>query len=537
MKNRKMKIGLSILIAMAFMLPASSVLADKDPIHGNVYEPDMPDAADYKDMELALDPAMAVKLDDVNSQTGDVMITDVVAENPDGEQILMYDGITIPLEEFYQFYVGILNLGPGTAQVKPHLELYQQVAVPDEIIMYETSFEDNCDIYNNWVQIDDDCALGGYYDTFSWTDARASDGDHSMKNTMYDIYKGNQHDYFECTKVFDVSDQAFVEVSFDCWVEGQWDQWYSGLYTPIDYLNFEVYDLGTWYNPYGYTLYDHYNPTVPFAYPNYVDNEMAFAYTYPAYMSGAQYFFDTTIDPYQPDITMDYLQEVVDLGGGWWHVTVTLPIGWFYDPYNVQFRFSWLSDPQFQYEGAYVDNFKVVSIEEVEEKIFQTHSQGPQEWEPEIEYFFEFPLTWGTDDCPIEEGCYTLLLWVENHDGESYNDWPYYVEIDFCVGDEVDCEITDMFIEDSFTQELVPPEGRMTQGADAHIVFDYHNNGNVPVEDVAITASAYKKSWETVYSTDFEGMVWADHGAFDGPDLWHKSSLFMVRKQLFSLFQ
>jgi hypothetical protein len=316
MKNRKMKIGLSILIAMAFMLPAGSVLADKDPIHGTVYEPDMPDAADYKDMELALDPAMAVKLDDVNSQTGDVMITDVVAENPDGEQILMYDGITIPLEEFYQFYVGILNLGPGTAQVKPHLELYQQVAVPDEIIMYETSFEDNCDIYNNWVQIDDDCALGGYYDTFSWTDARASDGDHSMKNTMYDIYKGNQHDYFECTKVFDISDQAFVEVSFDCWVEGQWDQWYSGLYTPIDYLNFEVYDLG-WWNPYGYTLYDHYDPTVPFAYPNYVYNEMRFAYTYPAYMSGAQYFFDTTIDPYQPDITMDYLQEVVDLGGGW----------------------------------------------------------------------------------------------------------------------------------------------------------------------------------------------------------------------------
>jgi hypothetical protein len=41
-----------------------------------------------------------------------------------------------------------------------------------------------------------------------------------MKTTMYDIYKGNQDDYLQCTKVFDVSAQAAVNVSFDVWVEG-----------------------------------------------------------------------------------------------------------------------------------------------------------------------------------------------------------------------------------------------------------------------------------------------------------------------------
>jgi hypothetical protein len=346
---------------------------------------------------------------------------------------------------------------------------------------------------------------------------------------MYDIYKGNQDDYFMCTIPFDVSDQAFVVAEFDCWVEGQWDIW--DYYTPYDYLDFEVWDLGDWYNPYGLTLYDHDNPTEPFEYPNYVWNWMDFQNSAGYLLGGAMYFMDTTMDPYDYFIGCDYLQSIVDLGGGWWHVTCTLPIGWFYDPTEVYFRFSWHSDPQFQYEGAYVDNFKVISLEEIEEKIFQTHSQGPIEWEVEIPYYFEFPLTWGTEQCPIEEGCYTILVWLENHDGESFNDWPYYVEIDFCVGDEIDCEITDLLVEDSFTQEIVPDEGRMTKGADAHIVFDYHNNGNVPVEDVAITASAFKKTWETVYSTDFEGMVWAETGAFysnangmQSPDLWTKVS-------------
>jgi hypothetical protein len=94
------------------------------------------------------------------------------------------------------------------------------------------------------VQIDADCGLiGGQYDSWSWSDARAYCDDHSMKSTMYDIYKGNQDDYLQCKKRLDVSEQDGISVEFVTWVQGDYDQEQNlGYIAPFDYLDFEIGD-------------------------------------------------------------------------------------------------------------------------------------------------------------------------------------------------------------------------------------------------------------------------------------------------------
>jgi hypothetical protein len=481
--KRSWKIGLSLLVALSFILPTASVFGgstvDESEASG-IKTFDNVQAADY--IKLPSDGV-------ISQDPGDVTIRGGFFENPAGDYIDVIPDITIPIEEWYQPWIVLDNEpGNGVASVKPHLELYR-LTDGVETILYETSFEDNFDNYNNWVQIDEDCGYGGYIDSFSWSDARASDGQYSFKSTMYDIYKGNQDDYLQCTKSFDISDCYKINVSFDIWVEGQDDGGSPPAF--YDYLSFEVWDDGAWYNP---------NVLTDFGYIQYL-------------------FSDTTRQLYDYGYNLTGIAK--DMGNGWWHVWCELPRSWFLDPTDVQFRFDWHTDPQFQFEGAYVDNFKVVCIDDVQTKIFQTHSQGPIDLE-ECQRGFEFPLKW-TD---VEEGCYEMILWceVEDPNHQAMNDWDDRVIIDFCVGDNYDCEITDMFVEDSFTGVHVADGGRMTQGADAHIVFDFHLGGNMPLSNIPIKASAKRLYWEEIYFADFESLGWPDTGSFDGPDLWHQTT-------------
>jgi hypothetical protein len=461
------------------------------------FESGMPVDAGEKTRSRSEFPAL--KLDPESQLPGDVSITGAVLENPDGEFIELIDGMTIPIEDYYNIYMKIFEEPDQVPTlVKPHLELYC-LSEGERVEMYYTSFEDNFDIYNNWIQIDADCGItGGHYDSFSWSDARAFCDDHSMKSTMYDIYKGNQDDYFECTKSFDISDQWAVEVEFYIWVEGQDDD-----YEPFDYLSFEIGDGTNWVT-------------------NLSIND-----------DGDEYkFFDTSYPVYDPD--HDYTENVEDAGNGWWKVIfrvntselnlLTAGYGFTLDPTDIRFRFDWHTDPQFQYEGAYIDCFRVTSIENVITKVFQTHSQGPIEILEDCTNFFKFPLAWeDVDECE----CYIMTLWIEVvAGGTSLNDWPDRINISFCVGDEIDCEIWELIVEDSFTETIVEDGGFMTAGSDAHFIYTFHANGTIPSENVEIVGSVNKIEWVDVFTDDMEGMVWSDHGAFGGsPDLWHKTSV------------
>jgi len=564
MKRKNIRtIGLSLLIALAFILPTGAIMAVSPAEYkGRPGSSGQPEAGEYnkQDMDaMQVNMDMALKMPGDAPQDSEVGVTGAVVENPDEEQLTLVDGSIIPLEDFYKFFVEITNYGPDDTIVKPHMELYEIGTTPNRVLMYETSFEDNYDIYNHWIQVDGDCAVtGGHYDSWVRSDARASDGDYAMHSTMYPEYKASQDDYLEmqmyeepCDGIYgglDATGQDFVELKFDVWVEGEGVG--GSYYHPYDFLNVQVYDSGSWYFVDGLTLYnplaadscDHYE------YPNYVYADMWFVDSQTAYLlSGGYYFFDTTLDGYDTDGIMNYLQytqtakchpEPLDIGGGWWQVQLTLPVSWWWDETDVRYRFWWHSDVENQFEGAYVDNIRIYSLEDTYTKIFQSHSQGEVEWVVG-DHYFEFPLAWND----VAEGNYRLKLWVENHAGTSLHDMTLagdtsYV-IDFTVGDDIDCEIIDydgtagnddLFLEDSFTLEQVHNGGLFSEGADAHVKFDFHNDGNLPVSDVEITATARKITWETVSTSDFEGLIWGDSGSFgdgfydDAENLWHKTT-------------
>jgi len=462
MKTKNMyKIGLSLLIALAFILPSVTIMA------GPMREQEADNTRDITTTEP--------RLPGVYSQVDPVIFGMLEGENGDGDFFEIEEDITIPLD-CYDLWLTMLKPDQLPAVGKPHIEIYE-LAEGIEVTMYETSFEDNFDIYNNWIQIDQDCALvGGHYDSWTWSDARASDGDHSFKSTMYDIYKGNQDDYLVCRTEFDMCDQYAVVVYFDVWAEGDYDTSGDGTLDPYDFASFEIGDGTTWIEDL------------------ILDEEFENEYK----------FFDTTLPLYSTRTGINVTANVEDIGDGWWRVMYRVNVsdlaGMGLDCSIIQFRFDWHSDPQFQYEGAYIDNFKVISIESEMEKIYQGHSQGPIDI-VRHEDMFKFPLEW----CP-EEGCYKARVWLEvlDIDHESTFDWPDYVDIDFCVGDDIDCEITDLMIEDSFTLEIVEDGGVMTEGSDAHIVYEFHNGGNIPMENIEITATSNVLTWETVFETDFE---------------------------------
>jgi len=524
-----MKIGLSLLIALVFIVPVGSIMA----------APSEGDREAVKEAYGSGDDLIVTPRQDtpIGQQPCPVFISNFVMENDD-YQYGVEDTSDTPFyaaEGTYDLYVQINNPDGAceNALVKAFCEIYQH-GKGEEVIMYQTSFEDNFDIYNNWIQIDADCGIvGGQYDSFTWSDARASDGDHSFKSTMYDIYKGNQDDYLECTKGFDVSEQAAVNVTFDIWVEGDYGyggNWYW-YYWPFDYLDFEIYSeiYDEWINPdAGPILFD------------------TFYYPYLYILSGSYYFFDTTIDLYAPDPENNWLPIARDIGGGWWNVWCELTLAdlayYGVNPEDFRFRFSWHSDPEYQYEGAYVDNVIVKSVENVRTKVFQTHFQGPQTVEPGCEWF-KFPLQWTATGCDNKEVGYEILLWLEAVDPEheSLNDWEYFFVdgIFVTVGDWFDVEFVDydppnedyITIETSVGSDpVIDPSdpghqgyGVIEQGEDAHINAVIHLGGVLPASNIPVTCTANKKYWDIVYTDSFENMGWTDSGSFDGPNLWHRT--------------
>jgi hypothetical protein len=478
------KIGLSLLIALIFVLPtASAVVTDTV---------EREEAGDTNNLLTSQEPRAIKLTDGPISQNGPmVFATDMYAENPDEEIIRIEPDITLPVEDFYIFHEGIYA-EPGQeereVEVQAGMSLYK-VERGLEVVLYETSFEDNFDIYNNWIQIDGDCSeVGGYFDTFSWSDARASDGEHSMKSTMYDVYKGNQNDYLELQDCFNFSGQHSFNVSFDVWVEGQDEDTWMPPNIFYDYLSFEIDDGAGYWNPFWFVTRDG------------LDWDWFF-------------FSDTTLQLYWQRFNWNITWFAKDLGGGWWHVWYEMPVSWLIDETCVKFRFDWHTDPQFQYEGAYVDNFKVVSIESDKEKIFQTHLQDctPVPVCDETAKV-EFPLAW--DD--VEPGDYMIQYWVEVEDCDPYWDSEHPKPgriVYFSIGDNLDCVITDILVEDSFTHTVVPDGGRMTTYSDAHIKWTYHQGGNVPGENIPIKLSVKKKSWDPIVEKDMDSLMgWQTYG-------------------------
>jgi plastocyanin len=538
MKRKNMyKVGLSLLVAALFIFSAVTAIAKTTTVEKGEASDTRELTRDKRNSERRLIP-------DAQSLAPPNMVT--ISGLYAGSYELSYGAKNTIPSGSYPITVELYNDGGGPALVKAFCEIYKKCC-GEYVLLYETSFEDNFDIYNNWMQIDLDCGMDpdgnvGFFDTWTWTDARAYCEEHSMKNTMYDIYKGNQDDYLMCTKSFDVRDQYGTKVNFKIWVEGQGDIVYASsgndIYSVWDYLDFEVGDHnGNWVNPWNVNSLTGHPDVMWFLGPDL------------ATVPGGYNFHDTTVPIHTFSPYTDYCPKAVNLGGGWWDVTFDVP-NWYLelvlglDLSDIMFRFSWHSDPQFQFEGAYVDCFEVWSAEDCEIKIFQSHSQGPfevppcdpQAYPPMDPMPFKFPLIWDAefiDECGRKETCYDIVVWIQVLDPMHwtphdwvYPDWwilegndpaayPGPQDYLVCVGDYFDICVENLLIETSFGGRPVPPEGVMYEGEDAHIMADIHVMGTIPAEDITIRAYAEEKQWEEIFFTDCENMMpWGDSYGF-----------------------
>jgi len=507
MGSRKLlKIGLSLAIALVMVAPVAAFNLPNEPTLVPVKSGKGKASINEIAKKMGIEPQLReiksekektrilgmVKISGSPPQSPECRITDFILENPDGVQTVVHGGDKIAYAEWYQPYVMISNPSDEPAVIQPELDIYKVTPAEQEVLYY-TSFEDPGKIYEEWMQMDFDSAYSGYYDSWSWTDARATDGSHSMKCTQFDEYLNSQEDYLVKTDTIDVSEYYAVNVSWDIWVKGEYETWYVSwwggeIYSPLDYADFFIacgdpHDPANWYAL--------FMPRGPF----FVDSAGNI-------LPGSFIFPDTELPLYDVDTPGGYAKDYRSIAEkipgkpGWWHCWAEIPVYILPDAEHFSILFSWHSDIERTFEGAYIDNVKIVGIKEIKEKVYQSHSQEWLVWEPQKTYAFKFPMKWYSD-----YGYWEAVLKIKNSDG-GYDDIKV---IRFQVRDYIDCEIAEVKVTDSFTGKEVPNGGVLTEGSDAHISFVYHQAGNVPAENVPVTASAYKIEKKTLFFDDFEG--------------------------------
>jgi plastocyanin len=451
-KKNKWKIFVSLLVASAFIMSSASALAGSEKLSVEKVDAGNEQINDIKPEIIKPSEGPISQGDPWIPQ---VDIVDIKSLCKDGK---------IP-EGIYPMDLVVLSSVPDPVPCKFFVDIYEKIE-PDPIMLYCTDFEDNCDIYNNWRTVDVDAAGNGCIDTWTWSDARYHSEGHSFKNTMFDMYKGNQLDYLECTISFDVSWQEEVCVEFWAWVEGDY-LYTDGFIDYWDYLFFEIGDdTGLWY------LWD-----------------------------------------------LEW-----DTGGAWQFFEYCIPVSTLaalgLNIHDIMFRFGFESDPEFQYEGVYVDDFCVYSIETYQRKVWQGHSQS-EVMVPPCESQWVLPLPW-----TATEGHYEICAWIICFDPDVFvstpQDDPYCVQQR--VGNQKDAAVIEKILD--VDGVIIPCGGVAPAFHDLHIQALVKNLGTVDLKDVIVRASVRRKQWENLFEDDIEsgGMQW-QHGCFTGgcPDIWHIS--------------
>jgi len=535
MKNRRIiKIGLSLMIALMFLIPSGAVLADDKKDADNIIDTIAPHPTTEKKTELrpmySIDEAgnpvieMATTTDIIGfyleSCVGDTMYP-VTADK------------VIPFESCYEPMFKMETL-EAPSVYEPEIEIYKMNA-DEEFCLYQTSFEDNAANYMEWGQIDKDVNdAGGYYDGWAWSDARACGSDHSFKSTMYDEYKNMQDDVLYLKDCIDTTQDEFelcdgsiveidqvgkVSISFDIFVDGERneDTWTYSNPAPLDYLQFGFYDceqglpyLGDTINYNGYpgpnggpNLFVTSSDTV-------IDND--------GDGPDSGIFWSTQVGLFDVEFGYDYRYlydgettycTKIDGCPGWWHVeyeTTNFP-----DIFGIFFE--WRSDKERVFEGAYVDNVEIDITEDIGQKIYQGHSQ---EWLTQDEagsHWFKFPLDWTNgievsvdfDENGVDQDStyYLAICKIKTDDGH----YMPIKEIPFEIGDIQECYTWITGVEDDYSHDPIADGGILKYPSDAHIQYCIENEGNVAMSNTEVTATGYKLEKETLFEDDFESML------------------------------
>jgi hypothetical protein len=199
-KNKVTKISISLLIALAFIMPMNAIANETDVKESSSIHSGSQYNLDKESIQSALQLCEISVVDLIN-------FTDPMATG-------CYD-LTVELEK--------CCLEPIECDVKIFLDIWKAEEPPAEEI-YCTDFEDTGDIYNNWEAWDgpsgDSSSPDGAIDTWSWSDARSHSPGHSMHSSMFDTYLGNQNDYLVLYLPLD-GEYEDLKLTFWHWMEGE----------------------------------------------------------------------------------------------------------------------------------------------------------------------------------------------------------------------------------------------------------------------------------------------------------------------------
>lgn len=345
-------------------------------------------------------------------------------------------------------------------------------------VEWETSFEDN--VLGDFMVIDED---GVCCDWWNISTQRVHSGEYSMKSSRYAEYMPCQDNILQTRKPNDMSmyDEGYLEFWF--WVEGDW----ISTYWPYDYGYVEASDDGgeTW-QLLAFDIYT-YDPSLG------VDVQIDYGVTE----------FYSQSDQWD---TSDWLKAKVDLRAAGLELTD-----------EMYFRWVWHTDCFVENEGWYIDDVRKIGLIHQGEVIWQAYKQVNLSAGESKHLQFEYPDLF-LDAEKHHSETYWYMVEFKNIDDDPSND----IKKDpIIIEDWHDVGVIDLTIEPTYQQapgkvDLEPVT------IDATI----QNFGTYVEEDVPVDLTVTNLVHQTVYFEDFEaGAMGWEHGAFDGPDLWHRTSV------------
>ena len=333
----------------------------------------------------------------------------------------------------------------GPAEVKKFIEVFKKKTIagtPDTVKdLYCEDFEDPCEIALNWSTIDMPVwGYNGALDTWTWSAKRYASPGHSMRSTSFDQYLPNQWDILELGfggAGLDVSAYDNINITWKQFVEGDFQ--------------------GTSLQDYGYFEYSYDDAIWTQAGINYYDSN-----------------------------------------GAWETITLSMPTT---GEDTMYFRWTWLSDPLFCYEGWYIDDVCLTGIiggtpgTTTWEFVMDSYSY-PQVIEGPFEKY-TFNESW-----TAVEGEYRICAWIqaldECHIALTEYDTPYciYITIGNHLELELECDSIDM----------TPPSPAF-DGDDVIETVNVTNIGTLDATNVQVQMTVHRGSYQEVYATGFEDGV------------------------------
>ena len=368
----------------------------------------------------------------------------------------------------------------------------------DYVTIYETDFENSSNVSNEWIAY----SLDGNPDTWEPSELRSHSSSHGYHCTNNSTYFGNAYDVLQMKNSLDLSEVNNVSFSFWHWCEG--DTYTSNNQEHIaDYGDVELY--------------------------TYIDS--CWIWISLSDLGISNLYYDNGWVKAQIDIEISKLYPLngENISGD------TLLTN------QAKFRFVWKSDPQFQFEGWYIDDVKITVGENPHnELIWQTH------------YVYwcvpfgstitrTFPMQWNVD----KEGKYLLRVCIQEEPpwcGISCN------EKIITIGNIHDVAVTSLSAadviekeDDLFIEAVVKNVGTYIEN-NTQVKATLKKNGNdPPVWEETITISKLDISeektlnftWEDASYCDYLLEVRAIHPDDEVPENNSKSKWVLVATTLF----